>query len=113
MQVKSPAIALLLVPVFLLSGVFALPAEFSSTRHLDGCHDSRPVSPSPSSSHHQCCASGHDALLTPARFSVDLAARTPVPEIGFAARMPGIPHDSANRTAPPSGSPPNLTPLRI
>jgi len=113
MQVKSPSITLLLVPVFLLSGVFAVPAEFLSTRHADGCHDSRPAGPSPSSGNHQCCASGHDALITPARFSIDLAARTPVPLISFAALAPRGPQYFAYRTAPPSSSPPNLVPLRI
>lgn len=81
--------------------------------HSAGCHDSRPMTPSPAQTNYQCCVNGHHWATASAAFSRDPGLAETRFEQGDAdfALHAFLPSEAA--PFPSSDSPPGMIPLRI
>lgn len=82
-------------------------------QHSAGCHDSRPMTPSPAQTNYQCCVNGHHWATVSSSFSIDQV----IPESPFDQLAGNLAFNTslqADQTlVSPSDSPPGLVPLRI
>jgi len=96
-----------------LHGAHELPFPAAPAGPPPGCHH-QPAAPSPAPASYQCCASGHDAAMPIAAFSLRWMAALPA---GFddshGPRLDVVPFVHSALLIIPSNSPPGIAPLRI
>jgi hypothetical protein len=115
MREKVHPVAMLLLAALLVVAPVngALAAGLAQPSHPAACHDPEPVNPSPASSTHQCCASGHDWAMASAGFSVHFVSALFVPDISIRITASHPDFSVAMALVFPSASPPGAIPLRV